>query len=211
MHYWVEWAYRHAPGWLRGAINWVVGFVTGIVGVVTGALRHNLTAWKSLYGRIWDFRTALHNVIRAVYTVLTWLRNVWVPRLVKAAKDAVVKLLQITVSNVLRILRAADALIDRAWRAATALLRRALDTVARWARDAINAVWRVIPEPIRRAWQLLLNPERLATWAARSIFFALLRLAERNAEMIGRWLLSRGNRFTIVLSQIIVRVIERIL
>jgi hypothetical protein len=210
MLYWVEWAYRNAPAWLRGAVNWVVGFVTGVFRVITAQFTRNLKAWRSLFSRIWAFRTALHNVIRETYRILVWLRNVWVPRLVGIAKDLLIAFVRATAAAIRRAFQLADSLLDRLIRSSVALLRRLIDVLARWAREAINAIWRTIPESIRRAWQLLLNPERLAAWAARAMFFAMLRLAERESERIGRWLLSRGNRFTLMFAQVAIRVIERI-
>ena len=207
----IRWAYVHAPAWIRGAVDWLVQFIMGLIGIITSSLTGNRSGWIALYRAYTQFRSGLARFAVAVPATLAWLRNYWVPLLVRLTRDALITFIQLVESAVRFAFRAADAIIDRAWRAATALLSKVVDALARWAREAVNAIWRAIPIEIRRAWLLLLNPIRLAEWAASAIFFALLRLAEREAEQIGRWLLANGNRFTLTMSRILVRVIERIL
>lgn len=211
MDWWVRWAWENAPSWARSIVVWLIKFVTGVVGVVASALYSNKTAWVQLYRSLTQLRDALSGFIPQVGRSLLWLRNTWVPRFFYGLRDALSLVISTVRAALIRAYRAADALIDRAWRAATALLRRLIDYLARWAREAVNALWRVIPERIRRAWLLLLNPLRLAEWAAHAVFFALVRLAEREVEAIGRWLLGRGVRFTMMLARVMIRVIERVL
>lgn len=211
MEFWFQWAWNHAPPWIRGAVEWLVNFVRGVIGVITGVLSGNRSAWLTLYHALAVLRSGLSQFAVAVPATLAWLKTYFVPRLVNLMRDALVSFVRVVEAAVRRAFATADALIDRAWRAATAALSRLVNLLARWASEAVNAIWNVIPDPIRRAWQLLLDPRRLADWAAQAIFFALLRLAERQAEYIGRWLLSSGNRFTLVLARVLIRVIERIL
>lgn len=211
MQWWAQWAWQHAPSWVRGAVEWLVNFVLGVAGVITGALTGNRSGWLSMYRALNGLRHGLSQFAVAVPQVLTWLKTYFVPRLVALMRDALVSFVRVIESALRRAFQLADALIDRAWRAATAALSRVVGLLSAWAREAVSALWSVIPEPIRRAWQLLLDPRRLAEWVAQAVFFALLRLAERQAEFIGRWLLSSGNRFTLVMARVLVRAIERIL
>lgn len=211
MQYWVNWAYQHAPSWLRAGVDWLVGFVMGVVGVVTASLTGNRTGWLKLYRAYQQFRSAMAQFAVAVPNTLAWLRNTWVPRLARWAKDVAIGYVNVVAGVINRAWQAAISLLDRARRAAEAALARGLALLTRFTNEAIAAIMRLIPEPIRRAWQMLLDPRRIAEWAASAIFFALLRLAERNAVIIGRWVRVQSVPWTLAIARFLESVIVRIL
>jgi hypothetical protein len=179
---WIRWAYDHAPGFVRAAVDWLVGFVLGVVGVLTNAMHWTGVSWSRLWGAINAAQTTLRGFFGDTFLTLRWLRDVLVPRVVNAAIATLRSWTTAAINTARNLALSAVSTLERWARSAINTTLSMLDSVRRWALDQLNRLGSLLDGLRRALGHVLGGPAVLAGWLAAAMWGALWRYLDSNLD-----------------------------
>lgn len=179
------------PSPLRTPARWVADRVFGVWNDVSAVFRITVPFWQRWYNSTVGLASSFIVAGNEIALTIRWIVAQWAPAFVldkvNAVRNFVVGLL-----NDAR--RALEGLINGAVDFARKGISTALDFATRirdYFADRVREIWSTLTEVARLVGNLLTNPDRLATWVAGAMFWALLRVVDALIEPIVDYLWAR--------------------
>lgn len=149
-----------------------------------GLARHVRGAFRLAVTGATRLRDGIVRLGRETYDTFRWLLSVQVPRLIKQARDAVVKWAADQINRAKAVLTSAIDTLRRWATSAVNALRSLVDNVRRWAAGLLSRLDAAVKRIIDRVFGLWSTPARLAGWLVGAMWTALWRYVDSNLDRI---------------------------
>jgi len=192
-----NWMLAHVPGFMRPGVNWLLDGLRRITGYVSVRWNALGRAVGAVYGAVAALRIHLGQFAVTVFVMGLWLRDVWIPRQIIDATQAIIR----WAATLISALRAETAGLVSA-------LDRLIEYAVNWLIDRLEALraftthWlaqlvETTVALVKALGHVLSGPDVLAEW----MFSALLRTGMRwltsNRDRLLDWLLSGSVSFAL--------------
>lgn len=168
-------------------------------------------AWATLLNGVRYSTDRIRNTIREAYVTVYWLKNIWLPKVIGNAVNALSSVLMRLISET-RKLAELGINVVRQW--VQTLINGVVGTISnviRWATREIAQLIDTVSKVAALVFMLLTSPSRMAKWLLAALVTEGVKYVDEHAESLFAWARSRSIQYTLRAATRIEEVLSRLL
>lgn len=189
---------------IQRAISLFWGVFVALGQLALNAQNYVYTQWLSFWGELRSFGNN-------IYTVLRWIRDVWIPRIAARVRDEAIGWATQLARDARNFVFSIVSTLERWARQALTSLENWARAAVRWLTDRVGELRHNLAVVARRVAALLSDPTVLATWLIDALWRVAVVHIEQRAVTIGRWILAKAVSAALFSASLVESVIVRIL
>lgn len=192
----LNWMLNHTPGFMRPAVSWLLDGLRKITAFISSRWNWLGQSVGRFFQAVTAFRAALWGLVSAIWRVSAWVVRVYVPRVVAAARAAILRAVDLAMDKAVKALNAVIATLRHLTKVAIDAVRGALSDLRAWALARVNELFATLAALIRSLLPILNGPAVLAEWLVGALWSAFGRYLFRQRDRVAHWLLDGSPVFT---------------